>query len=78
MADAQGIKSLKITGRNKVRILPADWVEGVNYDDDNSDNSNDDDNEDDHDDNTDDKIREDQFDPIAQEEIDDLNAEDNQ
>ena len=78
MADAQGIKSLKITGRNQVRILPADWVAGVDYDDHDSDNPDDDNNEDYHDENADDEIREDQFEPITQEEIDDLNAGDAQ
>ena len=78
MAEAQGIKSLKITGRSKVRILPADWVAGVHYDDDDSENSSDDDNKDDHDNNNDDEIHEDRFKPITQEEIDDLNAEDDQ
>ena len=32
MAYKQGIKSLKITSRNKVPLLPADWVAGVDHD----------------------------------------------
>ena len=39
MAEAQGVKSLKITGRNKVCILLADWIAGVHYDDADSKNS---------------------------------------
>ena len=31
MAEAQGVKSMKILGQNKVRILPANWVAGVDY-----------------------------------------------
>jgi len=32
MADAQGIKSLKLTNRLKTRFYPADWITGVDYD----------------------------------------------
>ena len=32
MAEAQGVKTMKITGRNNIRILPADWIAGVHYD----------------------------------------------
>ena len=32
MAAEQKIKSLKITGRNKVPLFPANWVAGVDYD----------------------------------------------
>ena len=42
LAEAQGVKSLKITGRNKVRILPADWVAGVHYVSNEDENENDD------------------------------------
>jgi hypothetical protein len=31
MAEEQGIKTLKLTGRNKISILPADWIEGAEY-----------------------------------------------
>ena len=31
MADEQGIKTLKLQGRNKVRLYPADWTEGMEY-----------------------------------------------
>ena len=34
MAYNQGIKSLKITGKNKVPLLPANWVAGVEHDQD--------------------------------------------
>jgi hypothetical protein len=33
MASEQGITTLKITGRNKVAIYPADWIAGVGYQD---------------------------------------------
>ena len=29
MADQQGIKTLKLTGRNKTQLYPADWIAGV-------------------------------------------------
>ena len=32
LAYHQGIKSLKVTGKNKVPLLPADWVAGVDHD----------------------------------------------
>ena len=32
LAYCQGIKSLKVTGKNKVPLLPADWVAGVDHD----------------------------------------------
>jgi hypothetical protein len=31
MADEQGIKTLKLTGRKKTPIYPADWIAGVEY-----------------------------------------------
>ena len=62
MAEAQGIKSLKITGRNKVRILPTGWVAGVHYDDD---NPSDDEDEENHYDADNDKLHEDRFEPIT-------------
>ena len=34
MAEEQGIKSLKLLGRNKVPLYPADWVAGVDYEED--------------------------------------------
>jgi hypothetical protein len=39
MADKQGIKTLKLTGQNKTPIYRADWIEGVEYND-NKDNNN--------------------------------------
>ena len=33
MAAEQGITTLKITGRNKVPLYPADWIAGVDYED---------------------------------------------
>ena len=35
MAAEQGVKSLKIESRNKVPLLPADWIAGVDYSDSN-------------------------------------------
>ena len=40
MAAEQGVKSLKIESRNKVPLLPADWIAGVDYSNENSDYSN--------------------------------------
>jgi hypothetical protein len=37
MAAEQGIKSLKLQGRNKVNLFPADWIAGVDYEDNNDD-----------------------------------------
>src|SRR5210317_215896 len=31
MAEEQGIRNLKITGRKKIPIYPADWIAGVEY-----------------------------------------------
>ena len=31
LAEEQDIKSLKITGKNKIPLLPADWIAGVDY-----------------------------------------------
>ena len=40
MAEKEGIKTLKITGKNKQPILPVDWVAGVDYDFDELDDDN--------------------------------------
>ena len=79
MAMDQGMKSLKIEGRNRVAILPADWIAGVDYEGDNQ-NNNDDDTDEDYEDNDDDyeddEYDDDEaFDRIDQEEIDELLAE---
>jgi hypothetical protein len=77
MADEQGIKTLKITGRNKIPIYPADWIAGVEYDADT-------DNEQEHNDeaypiqaldyNFDEELEdENAYDRIDQDEIDELN-----
>ena len=31
LAEEQDIKSLKVTGKNKIPLLPADWIAGVDY-----------------------------------------------
>ena len=65
MAEEQGVKSLKVEGRNRVELLPADWIEGVDYnvnDDDDDDeppgleDDSDDDDDDDNDDDDDEVI----------------------
>jgi hypothetical protein len=35
VADEQGIKTLRLTGHNKIPIYPANWIAGVEYDDNN-------------------------------------------
>ena len=70
---------MKITRRNNVRILPANWIAGVHYDKEIEDEENDeyknnngeDDGEHDDDDDNDNE-------PITQDEIDDLLAKDQQ
>ena len=37
VAQRQKMKSLKITGRNRTQILPAEWIAGVDHDIDNDD-----------------------------------------
>jgi hypothetical protein len=46
MAKEQGIKMLKLTGRNKISIYPADWVAAVDYKQNNNENNNEHDNND--------------------------------
>jgi hypothetical protein len=75
MADEQGIKTLKLQGRNKVRLYPADWIEGVEYEE--NENENDENYSDEEDDYPfDDEINDEEaFDRIDQAEIDELLAE---
>ena len=35
LAHEQGITTLKLTGRNKINLFPADWIAGVEYEDNN-------------------------------------------
>ena len=67
LAESQGYTSLKLTGKNKVRLLPSDWDEDEEYiynnDYDDDDTTDDDDEED----------NIDTFDEIENDEIDDLN-----
>ena len=72
MAESQGIKSLKLSNRNKTNIYPADWIAGVDYE-----NQNDDEDGDDRDyeeevvdDN--DELDEDEYDRGDQQELDDI------
>ena len=79
MAEAQGVKSMRITGRNNVRILPADWIAGVHYDEEIEDEDNDEyENDDEEDDGEHDDDGDINNEPITQDEIDDLLAEDQQ
>jgi hypothetical protein len=84
MAEEQGIKTLKIMGRSKIPIYPADWIAGVDYNKQNEQNNNkqnDNDNNDgeyrvqdpkyDYDNKLD---YEEAYDQISQNEIDDLMA----
>ena len=72
MAESQGIKSLKLNNRNKTNIYPADWIAGVDYE-----NQNDVEDGDDRDyeeevvdDN--DELDEDDYDRVDQQELDDI------
>ena len=73
MAADQGITSLKLTGRNKVPIYPADWIAGVEYDE-NDEEIEIDDVDYEANDNYDDEVLddEDEYDRIDPDEIDDL------
>ena len=42
MAENQGIKSLKMSNRNKSNFYPADWIAGVEYEHQNNDDNGDD------------------------------------
>ena len=80
MAAEQKIKSLKITGRNKVPLFPANWVAGVDYDGDNPCGDNEEPEPDDEcdyemDQPVDDDFDDDDCDCIDQDEIDELVAE---
>jgi len=46
MAEAQGIKNLKLTNRLKTRFYPADWIAGVDYDPENPETYEDEEDED--------------------------------
>ena len=79
MAAKQGVKTLKLTGRNKISIYPANWIAGVEYDAD-KDNDNEHNNEAypeqeadyDYDEELDD---DEEYDRIDQDEIDEIMAE---
>ena len=43
VAERQKLKSLKVTGRNNTRILPADWIAGVDYENSKADDPEDED-----------------------------------
>jgi hypothetical protein len=84
MAKEQGIKTLKLTGRNKTQLYPADWMAGVEHEDKTENNIKDEENEEndvdyaiqapdyDQDDELDDQQA---YDTIDQNKIDDLLAE---
>ena len=80
MAKRQGMTSLKLLGRNKLALVPADWVAGVDYTEDKSDSNNSDHSSSDDDDDDDsgnnnngnnDNLSE-GIEDIEQEEIDDI------
>ena len=82
MAEEQGDKSLKITGRNKQILHPAHWVAGVDYDNNNENQSeNEEENDEDFipDEETypedDNMVKEDCYDQIDQAEIDEIFAD---
>ena len=70
LAYKQGIKSLKLTGKNKTQLLPNDWVEGVQYEYDDDNYDKDTDGYDYDNDNDDDIDDDEQYDAIEQDEID--------
>ena len=73
MAEKQGFKTLKFTGRHKNRILPADWIAGVDYQDDqNIEEDEDEDYNYDENELEDDEYDEEDYDGLTQEEINDL------
>ena len=81
-AEQQGVKTLKITGRNKELLHPAHWVAGVDYNNNNKNQSeNEDENEEDYvpdEENypeVDDMVEEDYYDRIDQAEIDEIFAD---
>ena len=79
MAECQGIQTLKIIGRNKQPLFPADWIAGVEYDDMDDYNDEDyvepDDDEEHHYDYDEELDDEDHYDRIDQEDIDELLAD---
>ena len=84
MAAEQGIKSLKIESRNKIPLYPADWIAGVDHTD--SDSTGDDDDSQDGDcrvptnapyQHERDVNNEEIFDPIDEDELDELLADEN-
>ena len=80
MAIEQGIKTLKITGRNKIALFPADWIAGVDYEEapqledetDDDEDYTDDGDEEDYEDELDDEQA---YDRVDQSEIDEILAE---
>ena len=78
MAAEQGIKTLKITGCNKISIFPADWIAGVDYEDNGDEENQEYDEEEEylndepHQESAEDLDDEEAYDGIDQEEIDDL------
>jgi hypothetical protein len=83
MATEQGIKTLKLTGRNKTHLFPANWIAGVDYEDEYEENKNENNEENDEtyteqtpDYNTDVEMDDpNKYNTIDQDEIDDILAE---
>jgi hypothetical protein len=78
MAEEQGIKTLKLQNRRKTIFYPADWIAGVDYEDEDNNNEDKDTNNEDDDDNNDDNNDDDEanFDRVDQDELDELLEED--
>ena len=83
IANEQGIGNLKITGRNKIPIYPADWIAGVEYEENRPDETDTDDKEEQYEPENEDIEREEftddydkEYDKIQQDKIDELFADD--
>ena len=85
VAERQNMKSLKVTGRNKTLILPANWIAGVDYELDNNDADEDDgdhndwvDNVTEDNNNEDNELPKEETEPVTNEEIRQLREEEAQ
>ena len=75
MAAKQGIKSLKLQNHTKTIFYSANWIAGVDYENNNNDNQDINEEDDENDDDEDDLNNENEYDEIDQEELDKLFAE---
>ena len=72
MAESQGIKSLKLSNRNKTNIYPANWIAGVDYENQNDDEDGDDRDYEEEVVDENDELDEDDYDRVDQQELDDI------